>query len=91
MKKIVLLLLLFTSINFAQKQIVTGKVTSFETGEPLVGVNILVKNTATGTATDENGLFRLVVKKLPVTLVFSSIGYQKQNVAIKDCWSNIKS
>jgi len=84
MKKIVLLLLFFASINFAQKQIVTGKVTSYETGEPLVGVNILVKNTATGTATDENGLFRLVVKKLPVTLVFSSIGYQKQNVAIKE-------
>ena len=62
MKQILLVLLLFTSISFAQKKTITGKVTSFETGEALVGVNILVKNTATGTATDENGLFRLVLK-----------------------------
>ncbi|MCP5064423.1 MAG: TonB-dependent receptor [Ignavibacteriae bacterium] len=84
MKGILLFIVLIVSINYAQKQTITGKVTSFETGEALVGVNILVKNTATGTATDVNGNFTLVLKKLPKSLVFSSIGYQKQTVGIKD-------
>ncbi len=81
---IILFFLIIVSSSFAQEKVIKGKVTSYETGEELIGVNILVKNTAIGTATDEHGLFRLVVKKLPTTLVFSSIGYQRQNISIKD-------
>ena len=36
-----------------------GVVTEQETGEPLVGVNILIKGTYYGVATDEQGRFRI--------------------------------
>ena len=39
---------LFTSL-YAQTHTVTGKVTDKEMGEPLIGVNVLIKGTSTGT------------------------------------------
>ena len=73
MKKLTLLLL-FSSLNliFSQKQ-VTGKV-SDEFGEPLVGVNVIEKNTKNGVTTDFNGLYKITVKE-GATLIFSYIGF----------------
>lgn len=47
--------------------------------EPLIGVNVSVKGTSTGAITDIEGQFTLDVKAGDV-LVFSYIGYQKQEV-----------
>jgi TonB-linked SusC/RagA family outer membrane protein len=46
--------------------------------EPLPGVNVYLRNTNTGTFTDADGVFQIVVPKdfQDSTLVFSSIGYQ---------------
>ena len=60
---------------------ITGKVTD-ETNEGLPGVNILVKNTTTGTVTDVDGNFRLSVADDATTLVFSSVGYLTAEIAI---------
>ncbi len=69
-----LTLLLFTaSITYAQKN-VTGKVTD-SAGEPLIGVNILVKGTATGTITEVDGTYALEVPDNNAVLVFSYTGY----------------
>lgn len=38
-------------------------------------VNVLEKETVNGVSTDDNGEFTLNVKKIPVTLVFSSVGF----------------
>lgn len=65
------LLLSFTTM-FGQT--IKGKVID-ESGEPLPFVNVLKKNTVSGVSTNENGEFSLDVKKLPVTLVFSSVGF----------------
>ncbi|MDR2040976.1 MAG: TonB-dependent receptor [Tannerella sp.] len=52
-------------------------------GEPLVGVNVVVKGTTNGTVTDANGRFTLNVSA-GATLELSYIGYVKQSVAAAD-------
>jgi TonB-linked SusC/RagA family outer membrane protein len=79
-------LLLCSVIGLTQQSIaqtVTGTVTSAETGEPLPGVNIIVKGTTTGAITDANGEYSLEVPSLEETLIFSFVGYQKQEIPIE--------
>jgi len=52
-----------------------------ENGQPLPGVNVLEKGTNNGTATDENGAYALEVSNDNAVLVFSSIGYETQEIA----------
>lgn len=61
---------------------VEGRVIDADTGDPLPGVNILVKGTTTGTSTDGDGNFQLTVDNLQATLVVTFIGYQRQEVAL---------
>ncbi len=64
-------------ILFGQKGTIEGKVTD-ESGIPLVGVNILLKDTNLGTATDLKGNFEL--QNIPYgnyTLIASMVGYKK--------------
>lgn len=78
------LLLLITSICFAQTNI-SGKVTDATTGDPIPGVNILVKGTIFGTVTDSDGSFTLNPKtQPPLTLEFSFTGYQTVEQQITD-------
>lgn len=73
MKKLVVLLFLSGfQLLFSQKQ-VTGSV-SDEFGEPLVGVNVIEKNTKNGVVSDFNGKFKITAN-LGTTLVFSYIGF----------------
>lgn len=55
-----------------------------EAHDPLIGVNIMVKNSTTGTVTDLDGQFELTAPNPYVTLVFSYVGYSQQEVAIKN-------
>lgn len=57
-----------------QTQKVFGVVIDAVTGEPVIGANILVKGTATGTSTDYDGKFSLEATS-GATLVISYIGY----------------
>ena len=60
-----------------------GTITDVKTGEPLAGVNVVVKgSTSTGTISDANGVFTLSVPANSV-LVFSYIGYLSQEVSVK--------
>ena len=73
------------SLSFIQAPVektITGTVTDGETGDALPGVNVLVKNTTVGTVTDIDGNYRLTVADDAETLVFSSVGYVSQEVAI---------
>ena len=54
---------------------VKGKVLDAESGEPLIGVSILVKGTSTGTVTDFDGNYELNVPNDAV-LQFHYIGYK---------------
>lgn len=64
------------------QQTVSGTVTNAQTGGPMVGVNILVVGTSTGTVTDTNGHYSVTVPSLQDSLRFSFIGFQTQTVPI---------
>jgi iron complex outermembrane receptor protein len=51
-----------------------------ENGEPMIGVSILEKGTGNGTVTDLDGSYSLVVKDASSVLVFSYVGYQRQEI-----------
>ena len=55
----------------------SGKVTSKETGEPLIGANVMVDGTLLGAATDLDGnYFILQVPPETYSVRFTMIGYQ---------------
>lgn len=58
------------------KRIIRGRVTD-EQGEPLIGVSVVIKGTATGTITDMNGEYSLEISVDNSVLELSYIGYQK--------------
>lgn len=60
---------------------VSGKVIDHK-GEPLIGVNVIVKGQNKGTSTDFNGQFTLTEVEENDVLVFSYIGYLTQEVPI---------
>jgi iron complex outermembrane receptor protein len=75
------MLLLTSTLAWAQSKVVTGKVTSAEDGASLPGVNVLEKGTSNGTVTDSNGHYSISVTD-NATLIFSFIGYKSQEVIV---------
>jgi outer membrane receptor protein involved in Fe transport len=70
------------SYTLADDTEITGRVTDTE-GEPLVGVNIRVKDRIIGTSTDFNGNFSIsVAQDPPITLIFSIVGFQPVEVEV---------
>ncbi len=65
-----------------QTRTISGKVTSGE-GEGLPGVNVVEMGTTNGTVTDIEGQYSLNVSE-GSTLVFSSVGYITEEIAIAD-------
>ena len=61
------------SATVLQTRTVTGVVTD-ATGDPLPGVNVVVKGTSTGVVTDNTGNFSINVSGRDAVLVFSFIG-----------------
>ena len=62
--------------------VITGKVTAQDDGGGLPGTNVLVKGTSMGTVTDGSGNYSIEVSSEESILVFSSIGYASQEVAV---------
>jgi TonB-linked SusC/RagA family outer membrane protein len=60
---------------------IKGTVTD-EKGETLAGVNVLIKGTNNGVATDINGEYSIEVPDANAFLVFSYIGYISQEIAV---------
>src|SRR5262249_50847506 len=60
---------------------VTGKITD-EKGLPLAGVTVVVKGSPGGVTTDAEGVFHMAGVKENATLVFSSVGFQPQEVRL---------
>jgi TonB-linked SusC/RagA family outer membrane protein len=61
---------------------VSGKVSSTEDNAGIPGVSIVVKGTTIGTNTDADGNFKVVVKDNDAVLVFSAVGFEKQEVTV---------
>ena len=74
---------------FAQNIIVSGTVHNNSTKETVPAVSVLVKGTNQGTYTDDKGNFKITIGKLPVTLVFSSIGYDDNEISVTTASSSL--
>jgi TonB-linked SusC/RagA family outer membrane protein len=69
---------------YQQTATVSGKVLSAPDNEGLPGVNVVIKGTSNGTVTDANGEYRLEVPGPESVLIFTSIGFDTQEVAVGD-------
>ncbi|MDR6197329.1 TonB-dependent receptor [Siphonobacter sp. SORGH_AS_0500] len=68
-------------LGSGQELFLKGRVTA-EGGQGLPGVNVVVKGTNIGTSTDAEGRYQLRLPSGDGTLLFSSIGYIKQEVPL---------
>jgi len=73
--------LLLTNTSFAQ-QLIRGKITDSQTGEPLAGANIVVNGTADGTSSDKNGEFSIDVSEEQHSVSVSFVGYETINIPV---------
>lgn len=64
-----------------QSKRVSGKVVAAEDGESIPGVNVIEQGTSNGTVTNVNGEYSISVSENAI-LVFSSVGYATQEVAV---------
>ena len=76
----VLLLLLISASAWAQERVITGRVTDVA-GNPIPGVNVIIKGTTTGTATDGDGTFSIEASEKDV-LQMSFIGFTPREIAV---------
>lgn len=94
--KIILFFWLFISfknISFTQGNNlieISGTVENQQTKEPLPLVSIQIKGTVAGTITNSAGQFSIKTKnKFPLTLVFSSVGFEPQEFDVKSINSKL--
>lgn len=78
---VVLSLSLFCLVAFAQHRSISGIIKDVS-GEPMIGVNVLVKGTTNGIITNLDGKYTLSGISNESVLVVSYIGYLTQNVVI---------
>lgn len=81
-KLTLLALLLLGYTAAAQTLTVTGKVTSKDDGEPLIGATVMVKDANIAAITDAEGNFRLVNAPANGVIVVSYTGYDRRETPI---------
>jgi iron complex outermembrane receptor protein len=78
---LVMLAVCLTNLAFSQRTI-SGSVTDSQSGEPLIGANILVVGTSSGTITDFDGNYTLEIPADAAELDVSYTGYGSERIAI---------
>ncbi len=82
-KLTVIAALLFGLCSFAVGQrTITGVITDAESNDPLIGANVIIKGTGTGTITDIDGTYSLEIPDGTETLVISYTGYIDQVIVV---------
>jgi len=86
MRKFTLFLafMFFIGMQFlqAQDKDISGTITSSDDGQPIPGVQVVVKGTTIGTVTDLDGKYTLSVPETATTLVYTYVGMASQEVTI---------
>ena len=87
-----MLLTLISAVLLARGQVeISGKVTHADTGKPLSGVNISVKNTLSGTSTGPDGNYSLFLPENINHLIFSYMGMISREITVtRDSILNIQ-
>src|SRR6188508_2129855 len=82
---------LFSLQALAQTVTVSGTVRNSTSKEGVPAVSIVIKGTSTGTYTDDKGAFSISTSaKLPLTLVFSSVGFELKEAEISNASSALE-
>ncbi len=84
LKLLSLVAMIFTMQVVIAQRTVTGVVTETGTDLPLIGANVIVAGTSTGTVTDVDGSFSLSVPSDVTNLEISYTGYTTQIVSIEN-------
>jgi outer membrane receptor protein involved in Fe transport len=87
--------ILFSFLYFSAKSqssfTISGTVRHATNKERVPAVSVSIKGTAAGTFTDDHGNFRLTTSQQPpITLIFSSIGYETQEVSVSSAGSPVE-
>ncbi|MEL7121818.1 MAG: carboxypeptidase-like regulatory domain-containing protein, partial [Bacteroidota bacterium] len=70
---------------------IAGQVKDNANGEPLISASVVIKGTTIGTVTDFDGNFEFETDEtFPLTLVFTYVGYEIQEMEIAEPSTNIK-
>lgn len=84
------LLMLCGSVTLMAQTTITGTVKDGGNGDPLAGVNIVVKGRVIGTISNTEGQYNLKVNQAPpLTLVFSFIGFATQEIEVTEATATI--
>ncbi len=83
MRKGLLLFFLCPLFLYGQKASIQGQITDSETGEELFAVNVVQAGTTNGTTTDFAGKYKLEVDPGTVTIQFSYLGYEAQEITLE--------
>jgi hypothetical protein len=75
-------LCLFIYPCFAQITTITGVIQEYNTGLFLPGVTVQEKGTSNGITSNDNGAFTLAVSQPNATLIFTSVGYETQEIRL---------
>lgn len=88
---LIVVLLLLGHITLGQTQhTITGTVVNSSTSLAMPGVSVSVKGTSTGAVTNNDGEFTVrTTHSLPLTLVFSYVGFSTQEVTVTDASSAV--
>ncbi len=80
---LLLLLFIFFPVVLWAQETILGKITDGSSGEAIPFVNIIEKGTSNGTTSDIDGNYSIRVGGLPVTLVYSSLGFETQEITVE--------
>jgi TonB-dependent starch-binding outer membrane protein SusC len=81
LRLLMILIIVFQGVAFAQPLTITGTVTD-ESGDVLIGVSVQVKGTTSGTITSADGSYTINVPPGSETLIFSFVGMETKEITI---------
>ncbi|GAA0722087.1 TonB-dependent receptor [Aquimarina litoralis] len=87
-QKLILFLIAFISLSAYSQNIIRGVITEKSTGNPIPGVNVVIKGTSNGAVSDFDGNYTIEAS-IGETLVFSYIGFKNLEVVISESTLNI--
>ena len=84
MKKLTFtLLVLLSTISFSQqKYTLSGTVSEAETGETLIGINVIIPELRTGAITNEYGFYSITLPEGSYQVTYSGLGLESQTLTI---------
>ncbi len=89
---LVFLVMLCSPLFLSGQHTLRGEVFDNLTGEPIIGANVIIDGTTTGTATDYDGQFTIKTDHtIPLTLNISYTGYETIQVLVNDANEFIRS